>query len=54
MAHLYGALCLYVNFFQSSFKLIDKTQDESTTVKRYRPPTTPCDRLSSMMQPVMR
>ena len=45
MAHLYGALRLYVNFFQPSFKLIDKTKDGSTTVKRYSPPTTPCDRL---------
>ena len=45
MAHLYGALRLYVNFFQPSFKLIDKTRDGSTTVKRYSPPATPCDRL---------
>ena len=28
-----------------SFKLIDKTRDGSITVKRYSPPTTPCDRL---------
>ena len=45
MAHLYGALHLYVNFFQPSFKLIDKTRDGATTVKRYSEPTTPCDRL---------
>ena len=45
LAHLYGALRLYVNFFQPSFKLIDKTRDGSMTVKRYSPPTTPCDRL---------
>ena len=45
MAHLYGALRLYVNFFQPSFKLIDKTRDGATTLKRYSPPTTPCDRL---------
>ncbi len=45
MAQLYGALRLYVNFFQPSFKLIDKTREESTTLKRYSPPTTPCDRL---------
>ena len=45
MAHLYGALRRYVNFFQPSFKLIDKTWDGATTVKRYSPPTTPCDRL---------
>ena len=45
MAHLYGALRLYVNFFQPSFKLIDKTRDGATTVKHYSPPATPCDRL---------
>ena len=45
MAHLYQALRRYVNFFQPSFKLIGKTRDGATTVKRYSPPTTPCDRL---------
>ena len=34
-----------MNLFQPSFKLIDKTRDGATTVKRYSPPTTPCDRL---------
>ena len=45
MAHLYGALRLYVNFFQPSFKLIDKTGDGATTFKRYSRPATPCDRM---------
>ena len=45
MAYLYEALRLYVNFFQPSFKLIDKTRDRATTVKRYSLPITPCDRL---------
>ena len=45
LAHLYGALRLYVNLFQPSLKLIDKTRDGSTAVKRYSPPTTPSDRL---------
>ena len=45
MAYLYGALRLYVNFFQPSFKLIDKTRHGSTTVKHYSQPATPCDRL---------
>ena len=45
MAQLYGALRLYVNFFQPSFKLIAKTREGSATVKRYSPPTTPCDRV---------
>ncbi len=45
MAHLYGAPRRYLNFFQPSFKLIDKTRDGSIAVERYSPPTTPCDRL---------
>ena len=45
IAHLYEAVRLYVNFFQPSFKLIDKTRDGATTVKHYSPPATPCDRL---------
>ena len=45
IAHLYSALRLYVNFFQPSFKLIDKTRDGATTVKHYSQPATPCDRL---------
>ena len=45
LAYLYEALHLYVNFFQPSFKLIDKTRDGATTVKRYSQPATPCDRL---------
>ena len=45
MAHLYEALRRYVNFFQPSFKLIDKTRDGATTVKHYSQATTPCDRV---------
>ena len=45
MAYLYEAVRLDVNFFQPSFKLIDKVRDGATTVKRYSPPATPCDRL---------
>ena len=45
MAHLYAAVRLYVNYFQPSFKLIDKTRDGSMTVKCYSEPATPCDRL---------
>ena len=37
-AHLYEALRRYVNFFQPSFKLIDKTRDGATTVKRHHRP----------------
>ena len=45
MAHLYGAVRRYVNFFQPSFKLIEKVRDGATTIKRYSQPATPCDRL---------
>ena len=45
MAHLYEALRRCVNFFQPSFKLIDKIRDGATTVKHYSQPTTPGDRL---------
>ena len=34
MAHLYRAVRRYVNFFQPSLKLIGKTRDGATTVKR--------------------
>ena len=46
MAQLYGALRVYVNFLQPSFKLIDESREGSATVKRYSSPTTPCDRLT--------
>ena len=45
MAHMYGAVRLYVNYFQPSFKLVEKTRDGASVVKRYSPPATPCDRL---------
>ena len=44
-AHLYGAMPLYVNHFQPSFKLLDKSRDSGTVRKRYEKPATPCDRL---------
>ncbi len=45
LAHLYGAMRLYVNHFQPSFKLLDKSRDGGTVRKRYEKPATPCDRL---------
>ena len=45
MVHLYGAVRQYVNYFQRSFKLVEKTRHGSRVVKRYSPPATPCDRL---------
>ena len=34
MAHLYGAVRLYANYFQPSFKLVEKTWDGARVVKR--------------------
>ena len=45
MAYLYGVVRLYVNYFQPSFKLVEKTRDGTSVLKRYSPPATPCDRL---------
>ncbi len=45
MVHLYKAVRLYVNYFQPSFKLLEKLRDGAKTIKRYSPPSTPCDRL---------
>ena len=45
LAHLYGAMRLYVNHFQPSFKLLDKSRNGGTVRKRYEKPATPCDRL---------
>lgn len=47
MAHMHRALRLCVNYFQTSFKLIEKTRNGSAVVKRYSPPSTPCDRVIS-------
>ena len=44
IAHLHGAMRLYVDYFQPSFKLVEKTRNGSAVVKRYSPPTTPCER----------
>ena len=45
LAHLYAGVRLYVNYFQPSFKLLDKTRNGSKVAKRYDKPATPCDRL---------
>ena len=45
IAHLHGVMRLYVNYFQPSFKLMEKTRHGSTVIKRYSPPATPCDRV---------
>ena len=45
LARLYAAARLFVNFFQPSFKLIDKSREGATVRKRYDAPATPCQRL---------
>ena len=45
IAHLHGAMRLYVNYFQPSFKLMEKTRNGSVVTKRYSPPATPCERV---------
>ena len=45
MVHPYKAVSAYVNYFQPSFKLLEKMRDGAKTIKRYSPPATPCDRL---------
>jgi hypothetical protein len=45
LARLYAAARLFVNFFQPSFKLIEKSRDGATVRKRYDAPATPCQRL---------
>ena len=45
IAHLHGAMRLYVNYFQPSFKLMEKTRNGSAVTKRYDSPATPCERV---------
>lgn len=45
LARLYTASRLFVNFFQPSFKLAEKTRVGAHVRKRYHAPETPCARL---------
>ena len=45
LARLYSASRLFVNVFQPSFKLAEKTRIGARVHKRYHPPETPCARL---------
>ena len=45
MVHRYKAVRLHVNYFQPSFKLLEKIRDGARVINRYSPPATPCDRL---------
>lgn len=47
LARLYAASRLFVNFFQPSFKLAEKTRHGARTTKRYHAPATPAARLLS-------
>jgi hypothetical protein len=45
LADLYARVRLFVNFFQPSFKLAEKTREGAQVRKRHHPPATPCQRL---------
>jgi hypothetical protein len=45
LAQLYAPVRLFVNAFQPSLKLAQKTREGARVVKRYHKPLTPCDRL---------
>jgi hypothetical protein len=45
LARLYSAARLFVNFFQPSFKLAEKTRVGARVSKKYHAPETPCARL---------
>ena len=45
LSRLYASSRLFVNFFQPSFKLLEKQRLGARVVKRYEAPTTPCAKL---------
>jgi hypothetical protein len=45
LARLYASSRFFVNFFQPSFKLAEKSRTGAQVTKRYHVPETPCDRL---------
>ena len=47
LARLYAASRFFVNFFQPSFKLMEKSRTGAQVTKRYHAPQTPCERLLS-------
>ena len=49
MAHLYGAVRLYVNYFQPSFQLLAKSRNGGSVTKRYSKPATPATVCSIVM-----
>jgi len=56
MSQLYQMIRLYVNYFQPSFKLQEKTRIGAKVKKTYFPPATPCDRMltyENIAEPIM-
>ena len=47
LSRLYSSSRLFVNFFQPSFKLLEKTRVGAHVRKRYQAPRTPCARLTA-------
>ena len=47
LASLYSRMRLFVNFFQPSFKLMEKTRDGARVAKRYHAPLTPFQRVQA-------
>ena len=47
LARLYRSMRLFVNFFQPSFKLMEKTRDGARVTKRYSAPLTPFQRVQA-------
>ena len=45
LVQLYQSPRLYGNYFQPSFKLLEKSREGSATLKRYSPPATSSDQL---------
>lgn len=45
LARLYAVSRFFVNFFQPSFKLAEKSREGAHVTKRYHAPQTPCERL---------
>jgi hypothetical protein len=45
LARLYAVSRFFVNFFQPSFKLAEKSREGAQVTKRYHAPQTPCERL---------
>lgn len=45
LARLYAVSRFFVNFFQPSFKLAEKSREGAQVTKRYHLPQTPCERL---------